>query len=1247
MASKNSKTNNIYINGKQAGQTLNDLRKESRKLNKEINQMAPGTEAYKKKVQELGGVKKQLTDHRNELKKVEGSYGAVSKSMGGLKTMMNSFFGIGAIIALIGGIVTEAGDWIKANAKLNASLSSLQAITGSTTKDLEFYEEEAIRMGASTTQSATQVVDAMKLIGSAKPELLQTKEALSEVTEETIRLAEAGEIEVTAAAQSLTGALNQWGKGAESAGRFTNVLAAGSKSGAADIASLGQSIDKSGSVLSGFNIEIEEGVGLLETMAEKNIKGAEAGTQLRNVLLTMQGVDALPAKAIAQLEKFGVNTDIVKDKTQPLNARLAEMAKISGDATAMMQVFGKENIVAANAILQNTEKVESYTEAVTGTNVALEQQRINNDNLEGDMKSWSSAWEGMTLTIGSGEGALRSLVQAGTDALNWVTRISKAFQDWDITKIQTELLKLVEIPLYFAEVMFGLIPGYQLYIDMWKNIIGEKIRMNELTSSVIDGMEKEQRSLSILTETIKDNNNQLEEGNLTEEETIAIKEENQKAIDILNEKYPELTANIDLQSASNEELTNWTKQASQAILDGAIAEAKAMEQKRIINEIIQETIELRKQEIKEAERWAATNWFADIFADDAEDMRKNIEKSKGQLESLEEDFKHVEGTIKDLDLNFVIDFDTANEAIDNQKRRIKSLRADIDKAKKEGNQAEIQALQAQLKAEESLEKQAVEMKKAIKQEELAEIKQIELEEQQALAEEKAAAQAKANEEAAKVQRKQLEDLKKELESLTEFETKLNQEKNREIALANKEDQERELLETQFKIDDKYKKEIDSAKALANEKGEVAAQIADKLATLELLKEEELLAAKAEIAAKYQEIEKQKETEAEKKKAEALLRIEDATWNTKMTILNMKLQETGELEIEKRRQILDEISRLEAEKAKTDFDRKIIKLQEEFDNGLITSEDQNILKEELEAEHQARLTEIQASATEERKALSDQQIQNTIDGAQTALNAISQIADAETQVRLSALEKQNKERVDKLDKALDSNLISREEYDKQVAILDNEMAEKEKKIKLEQFNRNKTLSLIQVAIDTASAIVAAMPNIPLSIAAGITGATQAAIISSQQAPQFKDGGFTTVTGAQDGKSYNAKMKGKANAGMLHGGPQLVLANEKGPEYFIPNPMLSNPEVIDHVRAIENIRVRQFAEGGATEQLPTTTADKTTGNNDQVMNALLTNLQMNNQLMSELRDQLTSLNVVIGDDKIDQLIDKMDEIESIRA
>src|SRR5690554_6375137 len=110
-------------------------------------------------------------------------------------------------------------------------------------------------------------------------------------------------------------------------------------------------------------------------------------------------------------------------------------------------------------------------------------------------------------------------------------------------------------------------------------------------------MEGEQRSLSILTSSLQENNKALNEGKLTQEEAIATKKENEEIISRLNEKFPELTENIDLQSASNEQLVEWQKKASQSILEGAIAEAKAAEHKRLINAIIQETIELRKQEI--------------------------------------------------------------------------------------------------------------------------------------------------------------------------------------------------------------------------------------------------------------------------------------------------------------------------------------------------------------------------------------------------------------------------------------------------------------------------------------------------------------------------------------------------------------------------------------------------------------------------------------------------------------------------
>jgi len=77
-----------------------------------------------------------------------------------------------------------------------------------------------------------------------------------------------------------------------------------------------------------------------------------------------------------------------------------------------------------------------------------------------------------------------------------------------------------------------------------------------------------------------------------------------------------------------------------------------------------------------------------------------------------------------------------------------------------------------------------------------------------------------------------------------------------------------------------------------------------------------------------------------------------------------------------------------------------------------------------------------------------------------------------------------------------------------------------------------------------------------------------------------GGFTDVTGATDGQTYRAKYLGQVGTGMLNHASPVVLANERGPEYFVDNASLRNPAVLNHVRAIENLKgsVPQFADGG---------------------------------------------------------------------
>lgn len=341
-----------------------------------------------------------------------GNYPKTFVAAGNALTSFLGAFGIVQGVQLFANAISGA---IKINREFEKSISELSAITGATGKDLEFYKEQAAQIGATTTLSSKQAVEAFKLIGSARPELLKAKESLVEVTREAVTLAEASGLTLPEAADALAGALNQLQLPSSKASDVINSLAAGSQAGAAEIPAINEALQKFGSVAKTANVSIEETVGLIETLADRQLKGAEAGTALRNVLLRVSAVETLPKDAKTALAKYNVDLKKVSDTTVPLNERLREFGKIGGDLNAIVDVFGKENAVAGQILLNNIGRFEELTAAVTDTTIAYDQQRTATDNLDGDIKAFQSTVEGLVLGVGEKtEGVLRSIVQTAT-----------------------------------------------------------------------------------------------------------------------------------------------------------------------------------------------------------------------------------------------------------------------------------------------------------------------------------------------------------------------------------------------------------------------------------------------------------------------------------------------------------------------------------------------------------------------------------------------------------------------------------------------------------------------------------------------------------------------------------------------------------------------------------------------------------------------------------------------------------------
>lgn len=327
-------------------------------------------------------------------------------SMGGmLKQVNSSLLATATHFASVTAAVGALGSAIRSNIEtargFEKSMSQLSSLTGMVGKDLDTLKEYAIELGASTTLSASEVANAFKMIGSQQPQLLASGEALKEVTKYAITLSEAAGIELATAAQTLSTSINQMGGDSNNAARYINVLAAASQKGAGDIAWLGEAITKSATAAKAVGTDYEELVANLEQLAKAGFDASTAGTALRSIIMN--------------LEKQANNE--FKPSVVGLTQAFENLGKANLTISDYQKLTGKMFATQAMALADAAKEARNMTEAITGTNIAEEQARINTANLDGALKSLSSAWEGLNLHINGSNGPLTAFINALTQTI--------------------------------------------------------------------------------------------------------------------------------------------------------------------------------------------------------------------------------------------------------------------------------------------------------------------------------------------------------------------------------------------------------------------------------------------------------------------------------------------------------------------------------------------------------------------------------------------------------------------------------------------------------------------------------------------------------------------------------------------------------------------------------------------------------------------------------------------------------------
>lgn len=344
-----------------SGATYNQLIAVQSRVRKQLRDAVPGTKQYTAALEQNERVTKALTRSQAAMRVEVGCQGT---AFGKTINLFNKYAAVAtATIGAITGVSMALNQLRDKRNQREEAKADVEALTGLDKDSINWLEQEAIKLSTTMTasgirirQSATEILDAYKLVGSAKPELLDDKEALAAVTEQTLILASASGMKLKDAVDAVTLSMNQYGAEADQAARFTNVMAAGSKYGSAAVESVTSAITKSGVAAASADVPIEQLVGTIETLAEKGIKDEVAGTGLKKFFLTLQtGADE-------------TNPAIVG-----LETALDNLQKKQLSATQIKKQFGEEGYNVASVLINEADKVKYYTEAVTGTSVAMEQ----------------------------------------------------------------------------------------------------------------------------------------------------------------------------------------------------------------------------------------------------------------------------------------------------------------------------------------------------------------------------------------------------------------------------------------------------------------------------------------------------------------------------------------------------------------------------------------------------------------------------------------------------------------------------------------------------------------------------------------------------------------------------------------------------------------------------------------------------------------------------------------------------------
>jgi len=331
-------------------------------------------------------------------RKFFAALGKLNKAVG---TMGRSLSMSGAALTGIGaGMAAPIVAAVAAGARFEDRLLAIKASTGATQGELDRVKSAAMGMsealGVGPTEAAAGMLELLKAGMSVEAVLGGAGKA-------ALEFAKVGEMDVGQAAVVMSDAMNVFGISGEKA---ANTLSSAADASSTSIAQMSEAFSMSSAVAALANQSIDDLSAALAILANNGVKGSDAGTSVKTMLMRLMA----PAdEAIGAFAQLGLSVDAFRGadgKMKPmveiirtLNGALAGMDQAAKD-DIFRRIFGADAIRAASIL--TSAGAEGFANMQASMASALpvgEKYKVMMSGLSGAMGNIMASLERMSIAI--------------------------------------------------------------------------------------------------------------------------------------------------------------------------------------------------------------------------------------------------------------------------------------------------------------------------------------------------------------------------------------------------------------------------------------------------------------------------------------------------------------------------------------------------------------------------------------------------------------------------------------------------------------------------------------------------------------------------------------------------------------------------------------------------------------------------------------------------------------------------------